>query len=398
MLNQNWMERADKVIMNTYGRQPLVLVKGEGCRVWDDTGKEYLDCLAGLAVVNLGHAHPEVARAAAAQLTQLVHVSNIYYTTPMVELAEALVRLSFADRVFFANSGAEVNEGAIKLVRRYSRERFGEGRHRIICMENSFHGRTLGALSATGQSKFWQGFDPLLPGFVFVPFNDLEALAKAVDDTVCAVMLEPIQGEGGVCLPSPDYLKGVRQLCDDKGLLLILDEIQTGLGRTGKLFAQENFGITPDVMTLAKALANGLPMGALLATEAVASAFVPGTHASTFGAGPVVAAAANTALSLLSAPEFLAGVRERGAHLFQGLSALQAEISVIKEVRGLGLMWGMELTQEGTPMVAACRERGLLVNCTQGNVLRLLPPLVITPQELTAALAILRDAFKAVFP
>ena len=398
MLNQNWMDRADKVVMNTYGRQPLVLVKGAGCRVWDDAGKEYLDCLAGLAVCNLGHAHPEVAKAAAAQLTQLVHVSNIYYTTPMVELAEALVELSFAHRVFFANSGAEVNEGAIKLVRRFSRERFGEGRHRIICMENSFHGRTLGALSATGQSKFWQGFDPLLPGFVFVPFNDLEAVARAVDDTVCAVMLEPIQGEGGVCLPSPGYLKGVRQLCDDKGLLLILDEIQTGLGRTGRLFAQENFGITPDVMTLAKGLANGLPMGALLATAEVASAFVPGTHASTFGAGPVIAAAANAALSLLSAPEFLAGVRERGAHLFKGLAAMQAELPVIKEVRGLGLMWGLELTQEGTPVVAACRERGLLVNCTQGNVIRLLPPLVITGQELDAALIILREAFKAVFP
>ncbi|MCG2772630.1 MAG: acetylornithine transaminase [Desulfobacterales bacterium] len=397
-MNHNWMERADKVVMNTYGRQPLVLVKGEGCRVWDDTGKEYLDCLAGLAVVNLGHAHPEVARAAAAQLTQLVHVSNIYYTTPMVELAEALVRLSFADRVFFANSGAEVNEGAIKLVRRYSRERFGEGRHRIICMENSFHGRTLGALSATGQSKFWQGFDPLLPGFVFVPFNDLDAVANAVDDTVCAVMLEPIQGEGGVCLPSPDYLKGLRQLCNDKGLLLILDEIQTGLGRTGKLFAQENFGITPDVMTLAKALANGLPMGALLATAEVAGAFVPGTHASTFGAGPVVAAAAKTALDLLSAPEFLAGVREQGVFLSKRLAAMQADLHVIKEVRGLGLMWGLELTQEGTPVVAACRERGLLLNCTQGNVIRLLPPLVITPKELDAALAILRDALKMVFP
>ena len=392
------MERADKVVMHTYGRQPLVLVKGEGCRVWDDTGKEYLDCLAGLAVVNLGHAHPEVSKAAAAQLTQLVHVSNIYYTTPMVELAETLVRLSFADRVFFANSGAEVNEGAIKLVRRYSRERFGAGRHRIICMENSFHGRTLGALSATGQSKFWQGFDPLLPGFVFVPFNNLEAVAQAVDATVCAVMLEPILGEGGVCLPSPDYLKGLRQLCDAKGLLLVLDEIQTGLGRTGTLFAQENFGITPDVMTLAKALANGLPMGALLATSEVASAFVPGTHASTFGAGPVVAAAANAALDLLSAPEFLAGVRERGFWLEKGLRAMQAELPVIKEVRGLGLMWGLELTQEGTPVVAACRERGLLVNCTQGNVIRLLPPLVITPQEIDAALTILREAFKAVFP
>jgi acetylornithine aminotransferase len=384
--------------MHTYGRQPLVLVKGEGCRVWDDTGKEYLDCVAGLAVVNLGHAHPAIAKAAAAQLTQLVHVSNIYYTTPMVELAEALVRLSFADRVFFANSGAEVNEGAIKLVRRYSRERFGEGRHRIICMENSFHGRTLGALSATGQSKFWQGFDPLLPGFSFVPFNNLEAVAQAVDDTVCAVMLEPIQGEGGVCLPSPDYLKGLRQLCDAKGLLLILDEIQTGLGRTGTLFAQENFGITPDVMTLAKALANGLPMGALLATAEVAGAFVPGTHASTFGAGPVVAAAANAALDLLSAPEFLAGVRERGVFLSKRLAALQAEIPVIREVRGLGLMWGLELTAEGAPVVAACRERGLLLNCTQGNVIRLLPPLVITSQELDAAIGTLRDALKMVFP
>jgi acetylornithine/N-succinyldiaminopimelate aminotransferase len=384
--------------MNTYGRQPLVLVKGAGCRVWDDTGKEYLDCVAGLAVCNLGHAHPAVARAAAAQLDQLVHVSNIYYTTPMVELAEALVRLSFADRVFFANSGAEVNEGAIKLARRYSRERYGEGRHRIICMENSFHGRTLGALSATGQSKFWQGFDPLLPGFIFVPFNDLEAVAGAVDDSVCAVMLEPIQGEGGVCLPSPDYLKGLRQLCNEKGLLLILDEIQTGLGRTGTLFAQENFGVTPDIMTLAKALANGLPMGALLATAEVAGAFVPGTHASTFGAGPVVAAAANAALGLLSAPEFLAGVREQGAALKGKLKDLQSRFPVIKEVRGLGLMWGIELTQEGAPVVTACRERGLLVNCTQGNVIRLLPPLIITPRELDAALAILADAFKAVFP
>jgi predicted acetylornithine/succinylornithine family transaminase len=383
--------------MNTYGRQPLVLVKGEGSRVWDDAGKEYLDFLAGLAVCNLGHAHPEVAKAAAAQLTQLVHVSNIYYTTPMVELAEALVQLSFADRVFFANSGAEVNEGAIKLARRYSRDRFGEGRHRIISMENSFHGRTLGALSATGQSKFWQGFDPLLPGFIFVPFNDLEAVAQAVDDTVCAVMLEPIQGEGGVCLPSPDYLKGVRQLCHDKNILLILDEIQVGLGRTGRLFAHENYGITPDIMTLAKALAGGLPMGALLATEEVAAAFVPGTHASTFGAGPVIAAAANTAVGLLSRPEFLAEVREKGEFLQARLAEIKTKFPIIKEVRGLGLMWGLELAQEGADVVTACRERGLLINCTQGNVIRLLPPLVVTTQELDTGLAILRESFQAVF-
>jgi len=386
------MTRADKVVMNTYGRQPLVLVKGEGCRVWDDQGREYLDLVAGLAVCNLGHAHPEVARAAAAQLTQLVHVSNLYYSTPMVELAELLVRLSFADRVFFANSGAEVNEGAIKLVRRYSRERFGPGRHRIICMENSFHGRTLGALSATGQSKFWQGFDPMLEGFYFVRFNDLEALAAAVDDSVCAVLLEPIQGEGGVCLPDAGYLKGVRRLCADKQLLLILDEIQTGLGRTGRLFAHEHFGIQPDVMTLAKALAGGLPMGALLATAEVAGAFVPGTHASTFGGGPVIAAAATTAVSLLSDAKLLAAVRAQGDYLQKALLKLKAAFPVIRQVRGLGLMWGLELAGEGGPVVAACRERGVLVNCTQGNVIRLLPPLIVSTAELNRGLQVLEEA------
>jgi acetylornithine/N-succinyldiaminopimelate aminotransferase len=391
-VSNNWIERANKVVMNTYGRLPLVLVKGQGCRVWDDTGKEYLDFVAGLAVCNLGHAHPEVARAAAAQLTQLVHVSNIYYTTPMVELAEALVRLSFADRVFFANSGAEVNEGAIKLCRRYSREKFGPGRHRIISALNSFHGRTMGGLSATGQEKFHKGFEPLLAGFSYVPFNDLEALAQAVDESVCAVLLEPVQGEGGVCLPDPDYFKGVRRLCDEKNLLLVLDEVQSGLGRTGRLFAHEHYGIQPDVMTLAKALAGGLPMGALLATEAVAAAFIPGTHASTFGAGPVIAAAAKTAVELLSDEKLLAEVRAKGEYTQKALSQLQAKFPVIKEVRGLGLMWGLELAQEGAPVVTACLERGLLVNCTQGNVIRLLPPLIVEKAEIDRGLDILEEA------
>ncbi|MGP8049165.1 MAG: acetylornithine transaminase [Desulfobaccales bacterium] len=391
-MNNNWMDRADKVVMHTYGRQPLVLVKGAGCRVWDDQGREYLDLVAGLAVCNLGHAHPEVARAAAAQLEQLVHVSNLYYSTPMVELAELLVRLSFADRVFFANSGAEVNEGAIKLVRRYSRERFGPGRHRIICMDNSFHGRTLGALSATGQSKFWQGFDPLLEGFLFVPFNNLKALAAAVDDSVCAVLLEPVQGEGGVCLPDADYLPGVHRLCAEKHLLLVCDEIQTGLGRTGRLFAYEHFGIQPDVMTLAKALAGGLPMGALLATAEVAGAFVPGTHASTFGGGPVIAAAANTAVTLLSDAKLLAEVRIKGDYLQKALLKLKAGFPVIRQVRGLGLMWGLELSREGGPLVDACRERGVLVNCTQGNVIRLLPPLIVSTGELNRGLQVLEEA------
>ncbi len=391
-MSNNWMHRADKVVMHTYGRLPLVLVKGAGCRVWDDAGKEYLDFVAGLAVCNLGHAHPAVAQAAAAQLTQLVHVSNIYYTTPMVELAELLVQKSFADRVFFANSGAEANEGAIKLCRRYSHDKYGPGRYRIISALNSFHGRTMATLTATGQEKFQKGFEPLLEGFAYVPFNDLGALEQAVDDTVCAVLLEPIQGEGGVCLPDPDYLKGVRRLCDEKKLLLILDEVQVGLGRTGKLFAHEHYGITPDVMTLAKALAGGLPMGALLATEEVAAAFVPGTHASTFGAGPVIAAAAKTAVGLLSDEKLLAGVRDKGEYVKKALSQLQAKYPFIKEVRGLGLIWGLELDREGAPLVNACLERGLLVNCTQGNVIRLLPPLIVETAELDRGLGILEEA------
>jgi|UniRef100_A0A7C3WHK8 acetylornithine aminotransferase len=381
--------------MTTYSRQPLVLVRGHGCRVWDEGGKPYLDFVAGLAVCNLGHAHPAVAQAAAAQLAKLVHVSNLYYTTPQIELAEALVRLTFADRVFFCNSGAEAVEGAIKLCRRYAATRFGPARFRIICMANSFHGRTMGALSATGQEKFWQGYEPLLPGFAFVPFNDLEALREAVNHTVCAVMLEPIQGEGGVKPPAADFLPAVRRLCDEQEILLVFDEVQTGLGRTGRLFAHEHFGVAPDIMAIAKALANGLPMGALLAKEEVAQAFTPGSHASTFGGGPVIAAAAKAALDLLSTPEFLASVRDKGAYLEGRLQELRAKFPIIREVRGVGLMWGLELNTEGAPLVAACRERGLLVNCTQNTVIRLLPPLIIEKAELDEGLEILAAALEA---
>ncbi len=395
MTQPNWKVRADRVVMNTYGRQPLVLVRGEGCRVWDDEGLEYLDFVAGLAVCNLGHAHPAVAQAASEQLNRLVHVSNIYYTTPMVELAEELVCLSFADRVFFCNSGTEAMEGAIKLCRRYSAERFGPKRHKIICMLNSFHGRTLGSLSATAQKKFWQGFEPLLPGFEFVPFNDLPALQAAVDDTVCGIILEPVQGEGGVNLADAEYLAAVRQLCDQRGILLIYDEVQCGLGRTGRLFAYQHSEVAPDVMALAKALAGGLPMGALLATEEAAQGFVPGTHASTFGGGPVIAAAAKTSLKILSDFNFLKEVREKGEYVKGKLQELKARLPIIQEVRGVGLMWGIQLTQDGIPVVGACRERGLLVNCTQGNVIRLLPPLVVKKEELDRGLEILTEALKA---
>jgi acetylornithine/N-succinyldiaminopimelate aminotransferase len=395
MTQQNWMDRAEGVVMHTYGRQPLVLVRGEGSRVWDAEGREYLDFVAGLAVCSLGHAHPAVSRAASEQLSRLVHVSNLYYTTPMVELAEDLVRLSFADRVFFCNSGTEAVEAAIKLCRRYSVERYGPGRHRIVCMHNSFHGRTLGALSATGQEKFWYGFEPLLPGFIFVPFNDLIALEEVLDDTVCAVLLEPVQGEGGVNPAAADYLNAVRELCHLKNILLVFDEVQCGLGRTGKLFAYEHFDVRPDVMALAKALAGGLPMGSLLATEDAAQGLVPGTHASTFGGGPVIAAAAEATLGVLSDPNFLAGVRHKGEYVGGKLTDLKNRFPVIEEVRGLGLMWGLELSREGMPVVNACREQGLLVNCTQGNVVRLLPPLVVEKEELDRGLAILARALEA---
>jgi predicted acetylornithine/succinylornithine family transaminase len=388
------MARADRVVMHTYGRQPLVLVRGEGSRVWDAEGREYLDFVAGLAVCGLGHAHPAVAQAACEQLSRLVHVSNIYYTTPMVELAEELVRRSFADRVFFCNSGAEAVEAAIKLCRRLSHERHGPGRHTIVAMHNSFHGRTLGALSATGQEKFWQGFEPLLPGFGFAPFNDLPALEALLDDRVCAVLLEPVQGEGGVNLADPEYLAKVRRLCDDRGILLVYDEIQCGLGRTGRLFAHEHAGVAPDVMALAKALAGGLPMGALVATEDAARGFVPGTHASTFGGGPVIAAAALTSLKILGDPDFLAAVREKGDYVGEILTNLKNRLPLVEEIRGVGLMWGLQVDRDGTPVVTACRERGLLVNCTQGNVIRLLPPLVVEKGELDQGLAILTQVLE----
>jgi acetylornithine/N-succinyldiaminopimelate aminotransferase len=393
-----WMSRSKQVFLNTYTRQPMVLVRGEGARLWDLDGKEYLDFLAGIAVCNLGHAHPRIAAAVSAQMQELVHVSNLYYTIPQIELAQRLIELSFADRVFFGNSGAEANEGAIKLCRRYSREKFGQGRYKFICAQNSFHGRTLATLSATGQEKFWQGFEPMLPGFAFVPFNDLGAMEQAIDAQTCAILVEPVQGEGGVKIPAPDYLPGLRRLCDQHQLLLVLDEIQVGLGRTGKLFAYEHFDFRPDIITLAKALANGLPIGALLVNEEAARGFVPGTHASTFGGGPVVTAAALAALEILAQPDFLEEVTAKGEYFKNGLRQLQARYNFIKEVRGLGLIIGVEIDGDGVPLVEACRKKGALINCTQGNVLRFLPPLIISREEIDRMLSILDEVFKSITP
>ena len=321
------VERAGKVLMHTYARIPVAFVKGQGCRVWDQDGRVYLDFLAGIAVTALGHSHPRVVESLKEQAEKIFHTSNLYHIEPQIALAEQLVAHSFADKVFFCNSGTEANEGAIKLARRYSSERFGPEKTTILCMKNSFHGRTLGSLSATGQEKFQKGFGPLVPGFSFVPFNDLPALDQNWDQTVCAVMMEPIQGEGGVRVPDPDYLKEVKKRCRERQALLILDEVQTGLGRTGTLFAHEQFDVQPDIMTLAKALGNGLPIGALLTTEEVADAFQPGTHAATFGGNPLVTAVAQTVLSIILEEGFLPGVRRIGAYFKDRLMQLTGEVS-----------------------------------------------------------------------
>jgi acetylornithine/N-succinyldiaminopimelate aminotransferase len=373
---------ADKYLFPTYKRPPFVLVKGEGCRVWDENGKEYLDFVGGIAVCALGHSSPIVTKALDEQSRTLVHVSNLYYTRPQVELARLLVENSFADRVFFCNSGAEANEAAIKIARRFTREKHGPGKHTIICMQGSFHGRTMATLSATGQAKVQIGYDPLLEGFKFVPFNDLRALRDAVDDTVCAVLLEPIQGEGGIVVPHPDYLKGVKEICRGKGALLIFDEIQTGMGRTGRLFAYEHFGVSPDIMSLAKALGNGLPIGAMLSTEALSSAFGPGSHASTFGGTPLVTAVSKAVLNSLLNDGWLEHCRNMGGYFMARLEELKKRHACIKEVRGLGLIIGVELDRPGAPVLEACVQKGFLINCAQEKVLRFVPPLVVTKKEI----------------
>ncbi len=389
------MQTADMFIARTYSRFPVVLVKGQGCMLWDINQKAYLDFVAGIAVCNLGHAHPVVAEALCEQARTLFHVSNLYYTVPQTTLAKMLVERSFADRIFFCNSGAEANEAAIKLARKYFKDKGEPGRFRIIAMKQSFHGRTMATLSATGQDKIKKGFDPILEGFDFVPFNDLAALKDAVSDDTCGVLMEPIQGEGGVNCPDEAYMKAVRQFCDDQGLLLIFDEIQTGMGRTGRLFAYEHFGIVPDIMTLAKALANGLPMGAMLAKEAVAESFGPGAHASTFGGTPVVSAAAVAVLNYIESEDILAHCSLTGRYFKEKLQALKENHPCITDVRGEGLMLGMTLDTDGDAVVEACMEKGFLINCIQGKILRFVPPLIITEKEIDSLIDCLDDVLPA---
>jgi len=380
--NETTMSLADKYMFRTYARFPLTLVRGDGCRVWDEDGKEYLDFVGGIAVCALGHSSPIVSKALEHQSKKLVHVSNLYYTRPQTELAQLLVENSFADRVFFCNSGAEANEAAIKLARRYANEKFGPQRHLIISMEDSFHGRTMATLSATGQKKIKAGYNPLLEGFTFVPFNDLESLDGVLDESVCAVMLEPIQGEGGVVVPDAGYLKGVKALCQDREALLIFDEVQVGMGRTGKLFAYEHYGITPDIMTLAKALGNGLPIGAMLAIEELSNAFGAGSHATTFGGTPLVTAVSKAVVMSLLEDGWIDHCRVVGDYFKERLEELAKKYDFIKEVRGQGLILGVEMMRPGAAVVKAMMEKGFLINCTQEKVLRFIPPLIVEKEEI----------------
>ncbi|WP_026485820.1 acetylornithine transaminase [Caldanaerobius polysaccharolyticus] len=390
----DYIQMGKEYVMNTYNRYPVVLVKGKGAVVYDEQGNEYLDFVAGIAVNNLGHCHPSVVAAIKGQVENMIHCSNLYWHIPQVELAKLLVENSFGDKVFFCNSGAEANEAAIKLARKYSKKKYGEHKYGIITMQHSFHGRTLGSLTATGQTKYHEGFEPLVEGFKYVPFNDIDALKDAIDENTCAVMMEPIQGEGGIYEADEGYLRKVRELCDEKGLLLIFDEVQCGMGRTGELFAYQHYGVQPDIMTLAKAIAGGLPLGAMIATDEVASAFKPGDHASTFGGNPVACAAGVAVIK-----ELLGGVidnaREIGEYLKSRLLELNKTHPVINEVRGRGLMLGVEFNmQEVAEVVNRAMKKGLLVLSAGHKVVRMVPPLIITKAEVDKAVEILDQVLK----
>lgn len=381
--NSEWQQRGNKVFIGNYARYPVAMEKGEGCQLTDADGREYLDFLAGIAVCALGHCHPAVTEAICKQASTLVHVSNLYYTKPQTELAEMLVANSFADMVFMTNSGAEANEAAIKLARIYS----GEGKYGVISLAGSFHGRTLATVAATGQPKFHAGFEPLPEGFSYAPFGDLAAIEALITESTCAILCEPLQGEGGVRPLEQEYLKGIRDLCDKHNLLLIFDEVQTGMGRTGTLFAYQQLGVVPDIMSVSKALGNGLPIGAMLTTEKIAAALVPGTHASTFGGNPVASAAAVTVMKIMLQDDFLPGVREKGVYFSGKLQGLADKYpSLATGVRGLGLILGLVLTdkgiEHGTDVVNTMFEKGYLMNFAGGAVLRFVPPLVVTEQEI----------------
>ena len=390
------IELSDKHLMAFTKRQPVALVRGEGSRVWDSDGKEYLDFTGGIAVTALGHSHPRVVGTIREQATTLMHVSNLFHIPQQTHLAKLLCDHSFADRVFFSNSGAEANEAAIKLARKWAKEHGASDRGDIISMRGGFHGRTLATVTATAQEKYHHGYEPLPGGFKYVAYNDLKVLERAIDGRTAAVLVEPIQGEGGVIVPDDGYLPGVRKLCDEAGILLILDEIQTGMGRTGTLWAYEHSRIKPDVMTLAKALANGVPIGATLATDSVASAFTPGSHGSTFGGNPLATAVGVTVFATLLEDKLAERAARMGKLLREGLETLRAKYpKAIKEVRGRGLLVGVDMVPPVGDLVNACRDRGLLALTAGDNALRLAPALIVTEKEIGEGCAIIDKALES---
>jgi len=380
------MDMDSEYVMHTYGRQPLAIVKGKGSVVWDADGKSYIDCVAGIAVNNIGHANPKVAEAICNQAKKLIHTSNLYYTEEQVTLAKLLAQVSPHQKAFFCNSGAEANEGAIKLARKHT------GKGEIITMKNSFHGRTITTITATGQYKYQKGFGPLTPGFKHVTYDDVDAVAKAISNKTAAVLVEPIQGEGGVIVPSEDYLKNLKELCHDNNILLIFDEVQTGFGRTGEMFASQSFGVTPDITTLAKAIAGGFPMGAVMASNDVAGTFEPGDHAATFGGSPLACVAAKASINFILDENLLEKSRETGAYFKKKLNLIKENYSIVEDVRGMGLMIGMELGSECGNLVDILRENGVIVNCAAGNVLRFVPPLMISKTQIDTVISALNSA------
>ncbi|MDR7608104.1 MAG: acetylornithine transaminase [Armatimonadota bacterium] len=388
-----WSQR---YLFQNYRRIPVAFARGRGARLWDLEGREYLDFVAGIAVTSLGHAHPALVQALTDQLSRYVHVSNLYHIPEQAQAARRLAERSGLDRVFFCNSGAEANEAAIKLARKWAKQHRGPEAHEIVVAHNSFHGRTLATLAATGNPRYHQGFEPLPAGFRFVPYNDLAAAAEAVGPTTCAVLMEPVQGESGVIPGDPDYLRGLQELCREKGILFMLDEVQTGVGRTGAWFAFQRYGLAPDVVTLAKGLGGGVPVGAVLAREEVAAAFGPGDHGSTFGGNALSAAAVCAVLDTLEAEKLVDHAANVGERLQAQLRALASRQPAVSEVRGVGLLVAVDLKVEAAAVEASCRQRGLLVNAVRPNTLRLCPPLVVSEEEVDRAVGILEEALEAV--
>ena len=385
---QQVIAQYERYVMSTYVRQPLVITKAKGSRVWDVEGREYLDLFPGWGVSGLGYNHPWVMAALRGQSRRIIHVSNNYYHPLQWQAAKKLIQASFEGKVFFSNSGAEAVETAVKLSRRWGS---ADGRFEIVTMQQSFHGRTMAALSATGQPKYQQGFEPLLPAFVTVPYNDLAATRAALSPKTCAVLVEPIQGEGGIHVGADEFLRGLRRLCDEHRLLLIFDEVQTGMGRTGRMFGYQHSGVEPDVLLLAKSLGGGFPIGAVVAKPAVAGLLGPGTHAATYGGSPLGCAGILAVFEAIEKQALLERVNTLSGRLFKQLEGWKQRYSIIREVRGRGFMVGIELTIDGRPLVEACRARGLLINCTQERVLRLLPAMTITKAQLERAMNILEQ-------